>query len=231
MYCTYLLTLILFPATADEIRGNVKIFNMKAKNDMNYSNPLDILYSTAESIFLRMMKKSQEKYGNIINVAPQGHHQGVPVQRTLNMETMIKRNAISCIQYIENETLRERFMNCKKRFQAQGIDDKERLVFHGTNTKNLDSIMEYGLLLSKCKRFARGYGIYFSEFPEVSKYYGANLLLVRVMLGRQYQGTQHKIPDGFDSKLVEPNSDGNCWGIIVENEEQILPAFNIKVNW
>ena len=107
---------------------------------------------------------------------------------------------------------------------------EERLVFHGTNA-NLDSIMDQGLLLSKSKRFAHGFGIYFSEFPDISKVYGKNLLLVRVMLGQPYQGNEHKIPDEFNSKLYRPDSEGNCGMIIIENEEQILPAFNIKVKW
>ena len=91
--------------------------------------------------------------------------------------------------------------------------------------------MDQGLLLSKCKRFAHGYGIYFSEFPDISKVYGKNLLLVRVMLGKAYQGNEHKIPGDFNSKLYQPNSDGNCSMIIIENEEQILPAFIINVKW
>ena len=115
-------------------------------------------------------------------------------------------------------------------FQTKGIPVEERLVFHGTNA-DLSSIMEQGLLLSKCKRFANGYGIYFSEFPDISKVYGKNLLLVRVMLGKPYTGDLHKIPEDFNSKLYRPNADGNCNMIIIENEEQILPAFNIKVNW
>jgi len=214
-------------ATADEIRGNVRIFNMQPKNDVNYSDPLDILYSMAESTFLRMLRKSAAHYGNIVNVGPAGLLSG---PRTLNMSVITNRNAISSIQYIENETLKEKFMICKKHFEAKGIPDGERLVFHGTSAR-LDSIMDQGLLLSKCKRFAHGYGIYFSEFPDISNHYGSNLLLVRVMLGRAYQGSEHKIPKGFNSKLIKQNSEGNCEMIIVENEEQILPAFNIKVKW
>ena len=91
--------------------------------------------------------------------------------------------------------------------------------------------MDQGLLLSKCKRFAHGYGIYFSEFPDISQVYGKKLLIVRVMLGKSYQGNDHKIPVDFNSKLYQPNSDGNCHMIIIENEEQILPAFIINVKW
>ena len=122
-------------------------------------------------------------------------------------------------------------MDCKKRFQAKGIPDGERLVFHGTKRTNLDSIMEQGLLLSKCKRKLHGHGIYLSEFPDVSQVYGHSLLLVRVMLGRPYQGSELKVPEGFHSKLIHQNSEGNCKMILIENEEQILPAFHIQVNW
>ena len=93
--------------------------------------------------------------------------------------------------------------------------------------------MDQGLLLSKCKRFAHGYGIYFSEFPDVARVYGKNLLLVRVLLGNPYQGSEHKIPGNFNSKLfqLDADADGKCKMIIIENEEQILPAFLINVKW
>lgn len=220
-------------ASPDEIRGIVKIYNLKPKNDVNYSDPLDILYMSAEGTFLRMLRKAADAYGNVVQVPRQpgllvpGTQQ---YNRTVDMRSITNRNGIESIQYIENETLKERFMDCKKIFQTKGIPVEERLVFHGTNA-NLDSIMDQGFLLSKCKRFAHGYGIYFSEFPDISKVYGKNLLLVRVMLGRAYQGTEHKIPEEFNSKLVRPDTEGNCGMIIIENEEQILPAFNINVKW
>ena len=42
---------------------------------------------------------------------------------------------------------------------------KERLIFHGTSA-NIDSILSEGFRLDKCKRFAHGHGIYFSEFQQ-----------------------------------------------------------------
>ena len=216
---------ILHLASADEIRGTVKIFKMTPKNDLNFSDPLDILYSLAEATFFRMLGKSARNFGNIVQVPNMRHGNGM-----LDMSSIAKRNSIDCIRYVENEILRERFMNCKKEFQAKGIPADDRLVFHGTNA-SLDSINEEGFLLSKCKRFAHGYGIYFSEFPDVSKVYGGNLLLVRVMLGRPYQGKEHKIPEGFDSKIYNSDVDGNSHMVIIEKEEQILPAFHIQVKW
>ena len=127
------------------------------------------------------------------------------------------RKAIKAIKYIENETVRGAFNNCKSRFLASGIPNGERLVFHGTSAK-LESIIEQSLKLSKCKRCVHGFGIYFSEyvsrrselipfiipdlrFPSVSEVYGQHLLLCRVMVGNTYQGNEMKIPDGYNSKV------------------------------
>ena len=110
-------------AAPDEIRGIVKIYKLKSKNDVNYSDPLDILYNTAESTFLRMLRKSANAYGNIVQLpgpGPFGLPPGVGAQlpgyinRQLDMRSITDRNGIDSIQYIENETLKERFMNCKK---------------------------------------------------------------------------------------------------------------------
>lgn len=68
----------------------------------------------------------------------------------LDMSSLIKRKSIDCIRYVENETLRERSMNCKKEFQANGNPADDRLVFHGTNAC-LDNIHEQGFLLSKAQ--------------------------------------------------------------------------------
>ena len=240
----------------DEVRASIRIYNMKPKNDTNFANPLDILYTTAEGTFLRMLKRG-------------GGHS-------------FDRNFIKEIKYFENDALAERFNESKKRLEAQGITCKERLVFHGTPVNsNVEAIFQDGLLLSKCKRFAHGYGIYFSEFPDVSQVYGQNLLLCRVLVGRPYiegrvqqsapaptnaqvmgaavalanmQGgvaaaaqaqranllqlghrhwiraqnqTAKNIPDGYNSKFVSPDVDGKAQMIVIDKEDQILPAFQI----
>ena len=207
----------------DEVRASIRIYNMKPKNDTNFANPLDILYTTAEGTFLRMLKR--------------GGSQG------------LDRNFIKGIKYFENDALAERFNNAKKRLEAKGITCKERLVFHGTPIEgNVESIFQHGLLLSKCTRFAHGYGIYFSEFPEKSQVYGQNLLLCRVLVGRPYievkkkatqasvsapggpswvnisiQGASNtnkekarRIPEGYNSKFVAPDVDGKAQIIVID---------------
>ena len=90
---------------------------MKPKNDVNYSDPLDILYMAAEGTFLKMLRKSAVAYGNVVQVPGSygGFVQGLAgPPRTLDMRNITNRNAIDSIQYIENETLKGRFMDCKK---------------------------------------------------------------------------------------------------------------------
>lgn len=190
----------------DEVRAAVKIFTMKPKNDINFANPLDILYTTAEGTFLRMLRR--------------GGGQG------------LDRSFIKEIKYYENDFLAERFHECKRRLEGQGITCKERLVFHGTPVdRYVESIFQDGLLLSKCKRFAHGYGIYFSEFPDISQVYGQHLLLCRVLVGRPYiEAGNSNIPESYNSKFVAPDVDGKAQMIIIDKEDQILPAFQIVTN-
>ena len=77
---------------------------------------------------------------------------------------------------------------------------------------------------------AYGSGLYFSEFPKFALKYGdgATLVVCRVMLGRPYRDQRKGIPDGFNSKIVEKRKGQNVGIILVDKEEQILPAFIIK---
>ena len=195
----------------DEVRGAVNIYTMKPKNDINCANPLDILYTTAEGTFLRMLQRGCR-----------GGSQG------------LDRSFIKEIKYFENDLLAKRFHECKRRLEDQGITCQERLVFHGTPLdRNVESIFRDGLLLSRCKRFAYGYGIYFSEFPDISQMYGQHLLLCRVLVGRPYIETvtsNSNIPESYNSKFVALDVDGKAWTIVIEKEDQILPAFQIVTN-
>ena len=245
---------------ADEDRGAVKIFNLAEKDSFNYNHPLDVLYTIAAGAFLgkkriRPAKKNNgvvdggskkkvvdggSKKGVVVGVNKKGSGKGMSgsgmvnnmvMPRTLDMrERKVTNNQSIQFQYIENETLRKRFINCKKYFQDQGLPDGERLIFHGTKAKNIDSIIENGMLLSMCRKMAFGYGIYFSEFPQIALKYGAAVVVCRVMLGRPYRDQEKGIPDGFNSKiLVENRWDQNVgYIIVVDKEEQILPAFIIK---
>ena len=49
------------------------------------------------------------------------------------------------------------------------------------------------------------------------------------MLGNPYEGADHIIPDQYQSKIVHPNSEEKANMIIIDEEEQILPAFIIEL--
>ena len=77
----------------DEVRAAIRIYNMKPKNDTNFANPLDIIYTIAEGTFLRMLKRLG------------GQGKG------------FDRNFIKGIKYFENENLAKRFNESKPAFQ------------------------------------------------------------------------------------------------------------------
>jgi len=131
------------------------------------------------------------------------------------------------IKYIEAESLRARFQACKSSFVSRGIPDTERLVFHGTNA-DLDSIIEHNFRLDLCKRSAHGKGFYFSEFLHICKNYGQKILLCRVIVGNSYEGSENQIPPQYQSKVVQIDHDGKAKMIIIDNADQILPAFIIE---
>ena len=57
-----------------------------------------------------------------------------------------------------------------------------------------------------------------------------HLLLCRVLVGRPFiapAGGNSNIPDGYNSKLVAPDVDGKAQMIVIDKEDQILPAFRI----
>ncbi len=93
---------------------------------------------------------------------------------------------IESIDYIYNERLAQVFEHKKlELIQNYGAETGvEMLLFHGTNAKNVDSIIRNNFNLNLCRRFAYGKGLYFSELPSTSFTYGDALILCRVLTGR-----------------------------------------------
>jgi len=210
-------------------KDGVKRFVMFPKNDMDWTNPLDILYMAAEATFLRMVDRSPKNVGNIT------------------------RKSILSIEYIENQSSTASFLAKQDNFLAKGINSKERLCFHGTSICNIDSILQENFNDERIERCKYGRGHYFSEFPDVCAGYGSGLLLCRILLGTTWEDSSNadlgesdsKLRDPIaehlkkfyqnngredsHSKLVKPDQDGRGWAIVVPNSDQILPAFVIKL--
>ena len=87
------------------------------------------------------------------------------------------------------------------------------LVYHGTDPKNAESICKFNLNIRKRK--VHGAGFYFSEYPQVSVWYGKQLIVFKAMPGREYTGRELHKHDGTDrnaahhSKKINFNGSGS----------------------
>ena len=79
-------------------------------------------------------------------------------------------------------------MNRKKAdFNSRGISSHEILVFHTTQERNIDSIVQNNLDTNHTGKHRYGWGSYFSELPFFfSLHYGKCLMIFRVLPGREY---------------------------------------------
>jgi len=153
-------------------------------------------------------------------------------------------DAIASIDYIRNPQIEEGYQAQKERFQIEGKQVTEALLFHGTAVASVDSILKNNFSLdhspiqqqesSRDKRRMFGEGIYFSEMPAVSLMYGNGLLLCKVILGdcetfTPRPGTvQPDIPDQFDSREVKTR-DGSGVIHVVKRPVQVLPYCIIQL--
>ncbi len=195
--------------------------NMKPLRTVNIQNPFQMYYSWADSHFRRMAAMSKPPLS-------------------------LRQANISSIDIVINKDLEDKFEATKEKFKSLGIPDEEILAYHGTDKKNIQSILKSNLQLSYAKRQAYGKGNYFSEFPSVSLNYGdGGLLLCRILPGKEFvDASGSNIPAGYDSKKVMLRAQharvtagaaaataavANVSGeiIIIENSDQILPFFVI----
>ena len=207
------------PSPSLHTKQSFFVKNMKASRSVNFQDPFEMYYSWAESHFRRMAATGKP---------PLSQHQAT----------------ISSIDIVINKDLEDKFEATRKTFKSQGIPDKEILAYHGTDKKNINSILKSNLQLSYAKRQAYGKGNYFSEYPSVSLGYGDGLLLCRILPGKEFvDDGRSNIPVGYNSKkvmlggqpgrlrgavaatAVTANASGEI--IIIENSDQILPFFVI----
>jgi len=152
--------------------------------------------------------------------------------RFYRLQTKTKHRIVS-IDIVENPNLEARFRQKREEFKRQGIpaDGSDPvLAFHGTQQQNIDPIIRNNFDLAKFKVGVHGFGIYFSEQPEVSTGYASNcksMILCKVLKGRV----------GVNCKeVLKSDPDDRCWAIVVgetngkkdnSTMDQILPAYVI----
>ncbi|XP_046848885.1 NFX1-type zinc finger-containing protein 1-like [Xenia sp. Carnegie-2017] len=208
-------------------------------NSKNVLPPSPSIYTT-ESFSKKRMYPSREK--NFQDPFEMHYHFAESHFRRMSANSSLKNVNITAIDIVINKDLENKFEATKTKFRDEGIPDKEILAYHGTDKKNIDSILQNNLQLGFAQRQMYGYGNYFSEFPEVSIHYGDGLLLCRILPGKEFiDSSSANIPCGFNSKKVvrqrlglrcasvDASASSNISGkiIIIENSDQILPYFVI----
>ncbi|XP_054910614.1 protein mono-ADP-ribosyltransferase PARP11-like [Poeciliopsis prolifica] len=154
---------------------------------------------------------------------------------------LLSRPIVS-IRRIQNLELLEIY--CRKKKQLMKIkrvqDIPEKRLFHGTDTKNVDSICKYNFDLRTPARIGRtfGNGIYFAIHASYADRYSTNsarhgntkiIFLARVMVGKFKVGNQGLLkPDdenAFDSCVNDAN---NPKIFIIFDPNQIYPEYLIE---
>lgn len=106
-----------------------------------------------------------------------------------------KQMKVVKIDIVENPVLEAKFSAKQAEFKSKGIPSDPVFGFHGTAAKNIDSILKNNFDLNKVKVFAYGFGIYFSEQPEVSQGYNRDnksFILCKLLIGKP----------GINSKVI-----------------------------
>ena len=136
---------------------------------------------------------------------------------------------IRMVEYIVNKELDKKFNAKKKEFEQLGLPHEEVYAFHGTDSRNIDSILRNNLDPNRVATNGRahGHGCYFSEFPDVSFRYGNGLILFRTLPGHEYVGKLLQIPKEYQSKKVICGFGDTNYGdmLIIQNPDQFMPYF------
>ena len=147
--------------------------------------------------------------------------------------------AVSSVTMVQNPDLELRFKEKQNYFRLLGIPSDPVFGFHGTDENNIDPILRNNFKLESVKRTAYGFGIYFSEMPEVSVDYvtgSKSLILCQILLGTP--GVNSKEVKGLKrvgKKTVNAQST-RSWAMIIgetngvrdeSSIDQILPSYVI----
>ncbi len=198
------------------VRDGYTIYSGKPNREVDLDCPIESHFRNAEAVVLRMTGA--------------GKGRGFMRYRYMNQE-------ISRIDYVENKALEAKFNAKKAEFKSLGINSRELTFFHGTQEQNVESIFRNNFDLSKTRRTLHGYGIYFSEFPDLSLGYGQGLLLCRVLPGRVQKMSDGAMlnRDRFDSlqtDSIDPSGDSNSISSagsihVIAHPDQVLPYCRI----
>ena len=152
------------------------------------------------------------------------------------------RASVESVDLFINPVLEAKYHTKRQNLKRDRGEDfaKEILAFHGTPLKDPDPIMKDNFSLDKIQRTRHGFGVYFSEFPDVAINYAGgerfagSLIMARVLIGKQIEARScpmmqidKYICKEHDSHLVNPQEDNYSQMVIIQDMDQILPQYNI----
>ena len=148
--------------------------------------------------------------------------------------------ALESIEIVQNTALETRFKKKQEDFRLRGLPSEPVFGFHGTVSANIESILRNNFNLDSVKRCAHGFGIYFSERPEVSVYYASDcrsLILCKILLGQVGVNSKEVTMLGqMLRQMYGASPDTRSWAIIIgetngvrdeSSIDQILPTYVI----
>lgn len=108
----------------------------------------------------------------------------------------------SCVLYLKkieyDESELNDYENRKREISRKRGFVNEPLLYHGTHSDNIQSILDNGFDISKCTTCAYGKGIYFSKSAKYSKDYSKShdpityMFLCTVLVGKYKVGTSNE---------------------------------------
>ena len=141
--------------------------------------------------------------------------------RFYRLQTSAQRR-ITQIDIVENPALEAKFSQKQAEFKGSGTPSDFIFAFHGTKKENIDKIIRNNFDLKKFKHGAYGFGIYFSEQPEVSTGYSSDsksMLLCKLLRG---------LPDVNCKVLIWSQSLKNGWIEGTWNDEGDTQHFRLS---
>jgi hypothetical protein len=137
---------------------------------------------------------------------------------------------VRSVELILNRRLVERYERRRAELLSLGVQmAEERLVYHGTNPSNHESIVQKGLLVggrgvTRVHGASYGEGVYVGAEPGIAMSYGgSSFLFCRVLMGRTTTDGNAYM-SGAGTTYESYDGQGFC---VVYREDQVLPCYII----
>ena len=167
--------------------GPITKISVEPSRSQNVSDPKQAHFLKVEAIFYRL----QKMYGR--------------------KSSTLQIKSVHFIVYSNYFPLKIKFEEKKRELEKVNLTE-EILAFHGTDTSNVENILNVSLNPKRSPKHGLRYGrgCYFSEFPDFSRKYGEGLILFKVLPGKEFEDETKDdtwVQKGYHCKKVLANTD------------------------